>query len=658
MKLPKLFLHAKAINTVSFLSFIFVGVLAVSTAWADTTPPTSSTAKTPPIPNGKNDWYVSPVQVQISATDAESGVKEINYKINSSSWNKVSFTNSLNLAPNASFETIDNGNTPIIQDWSATIQDADTTYSRDTSTYAPGFSNTSAKIVTTGTGWHGINNQLNFAAATPLSNMSASVKFKTENVTTLAFFKVYLVSQDAGGNLSYTYITQSAGQFGTADWSTQSVNFVANDPNAVGVYLDIGLNDAGTVWIDAASITQTAVSADTVFSVGANGTHTVEYYAVDNSGNAEVHSCTAPKVNCLEFNIDQTPPGNWHDAEAVRGTGGSDHELFVYATVEDAVSGMSTLSNKYMYHIDTEDGFGRYENLLHCNTPWQENTWVDLISEPFGDGDLQAILKTQKTDFCNNDWKICKTVKFYAEDMAGNVTTKDFCLNGPWLQFSGGGAVKANGGIDMVSEPEEENSDGLVELGNDLMGFFTTSKDWVLMDSPGLKDYDYNGWVDRVKTTPTTISSLNSNAGVYLINGNIDITNAKVPNNYGSATFSQIVFVNGDLRVSTNFGVGTNSAALFIVKGKVEIAKSVETVGVGILADGDFYTAYNTSEGDTTKTLNLNGIYAANLFHFQRTLQGSNNSKYPSEHFVFEPKYMIKLASFLGTNSIKWIRED
>jgi len=142
---------------------------------------------------------------------------------------------------------------------------------------------------------------------------------------------------------------------------------------------------------------------------------------------------------------------------------------------------------------------------------------------------------------------------------------------------------------------------------------------------------------------------------VFRVNGNLELKNPTVPNTYNSATFNQIVFVNGNLLISNDVSVASGSTALYIVSGNVQIAKNVNTVGIAIFADGDFSTAYDISEGQTASTLNLNGIYVAEKFNFQRTLQGTNNSNYPSENFVYEPKYSIKLADYIGVNSIKWL---
>jgi hypothetical protein len=43
----------------------------------------------PSTPNGNAGWYVTPVDVVLSATDLESGVKEINYKIHRGYWHKI-----------------------------------------------------------------------------------------------------------------------------------------------------------------------------------------------------------------------------------------------------------------------------------------------------------------------------------------------------------------------------------------------------------------------------------------------------------------------------------------------------------------------------------------------------------------------------------------
>ncbi len=610
---------------------------------ADTTPPTTTYVQTPSSPDGKNGWYKSIVRFDLSSTDLESGVKEIKYRIDQGVWQSVSFSDSLNLAPNPSFESG-------LSQWQTTNPDPDTTVINDSGTSAPGFESNSARIDTTGSGWHGINHSDNFAVSTSYSNMTASMYMKTENVSGGAGFKVYAISQDALGNQIVNEIAQSSTISGTQDWTQLSLEFTVNASNVIGVYLDAGLNDSGTLWIDAVQLSSSSTAATTSFSVGSDSeNHIVEFYAVDVAGNQET-------IKTITFKLDQTPPGNWHDSGAFRGlVGPSNHHLYVYTNVEDATSGISTFTDKYQYHTDTKPGFGTFSNIMSCSSTWEPNGWTILISPPFFPGVKSAYLLTPKTDFCNSNWKACKTVRFYSEDLAGNSSTKDMCINGPWIKLRGKGVVRSNNIIDMLSEADGDNTDGLIETQGGIINFFSSSKDWKTRNSPAPINYDYDDYLDMVTgTTAITNNTLRTTSGVYLINGNFVINNQSTPNNYDDNTFNQIVFINGDLTVERDIEVANASTALFIVKGNVKISKQVETLGIAIITDGSFNTAYNVSEDEASRTLKLNGIYHADTFIFQRTLQGTNNSDTPSEDFTYEPKYLIQLKDFFTKSSVEW----
>ena len=54
-------------------------VVATDSAWYDGTPPTSII--TPTAASGLNGWYVEPVAFDVSATDAASGVREVQFQI-------------------------------------------------------------------------------------------------------------------------------------------------------------------------------------------------------------------------------------------------------------------------------------------------------------------------------------------------------------------------------------------------------------------------------------------------------------------------------------------------------------------------------------------------------------------------------------------------
>ncbi len=627
---------------------------SVGKVFADSTPPITTYIQTPAAPDGDNGWYVSPVRFELNSTDLESGVKEINYRIDGGTWQKVEFTDSLNLAPNPSFELA--GPAPSnLEDWEATVVDGSGVYARDTGEYYPGFDTSSARIIVTDGTWHGINNQSQFSAAVPFGNMAASVWVKTENVTGTAFFKMYAVSQDGTAAPTYVELGQSNTLAGTNDWTLLNLNFIASNPNTIGVYMDLGLDSAGTVWADAVIISDSLTNATTEVTIGSDSeSHTFEYYAVDVATNAEAYGC--PATNCVTFKLDQTPPGGWYDSGAFRGFFGPSYMLWTYTNVKDETSGLSVFTDKFQIKTELNPEFGIYSFILSCSSTWLPDSWFLLISPPFIPGVKEAFLLAPKTSFCNDNWNICKLVKFYSEDMAGNVATKDFCVNGPWIRLSGEGMVRANSHIDMLAEADGDNTDGLIEVGGNTIDFFSSSTDWEVRDSPPPIDYNYQRSWDDMSSVKEEITdgNLRSETNIYFVDSDFTVNSGNTPGDYDDATFDQIVFINGNLRIENDLEVHDNSTALFIVKGDVEISKTVELVDVGIFADGDFFTSYDIAEGDSTEILVLRGVFSANKFVFQRTLVGTSNSDLPSEDFIFEAKYLVQQRDFYKNRVIDW----
>ena len=631
----------------------------------DVTPPTTTFTRTPATPDGNNSWYVSPVLIQLNATDLGSGVKDINYKINNGAWQKIDFSNTANLVPNASFETSSGSTTTGLSRWEGTLVDPEVTYSKDNANYAPGYEAASAKIQTTGGAWHGINHMAYFSAAAPFDNMTSSVWLKTDNVTGTASYKIYAVVPDGVGGYTYPLIAQSTTLSGTTAWTLVTLDFTVSVSGATGVYMDIGLTGPGTLWADAATITTSLENISTSFTIATDNTaHKIEFYSTDFSNNVETHSCTTPKTKCIEFKLDQTPPGNWRDSGATRQIGGgssSVHRLWVFITVDDLTSGLSTSTNKYQYLTSRNPTFGYYSNLLGCNSTWNANLWRSLQDSVTVNGDTSQQLRTPRTDFCDSNWKDCKEVRFYAQDRAGNIDTKDICLNGPWIKVRGHGFIRTNAYIDMVSEANEDNTDSLIEIGGISSDFFTSTPDWEIFNSPTPPTDGYDALYNQVTGTKTTISTsadLVSSTGVYEIDGDYTIDNQSTPNNYDSSTFNQIVFVDGNLTIANDIETTAASTALFIVKGDVNIDKAVNTIGIAIFADGDMFSAYNIGDGEATQTLNLNGIYNADEIKLQRTLQGTQNNDTPAESFVFEPKYMIQLKEFFNESTVTWVSRE
>lgn len=633
----------KLLPRISFISALLL--FAIPLVSAGTTPPTTLYSITPATSDGNNGWYVSPVTIELVSTDLESGVKDIHYRLDGGTWQISGYSDTLNLVPNPSFET-PGATSSGLDKWEASVLDGAATYTQDTTTYLSGYESSSAKIDSTGGSWHGINNQLNFVPASPYENMHAEVWLKSPGTSGQSRFRIYGIDNIGSTQL----LVQSSQVIGKAEWTRVALDFVASMPNLVGVYMDIGIAGNGTLWIDGATLNSSISDTATTFIVATdNSNHIVEYYAVDNVGNIET-------TKSFTFKLDGTKPGNWSNSGAFRQIPGpSDHQLFVFTNVSDTVSGLGTASNIYQYSTDNNPTFGIYSDVDACNTSWLEGSWAALGKGVTADGDSTAYLETQRTNFCNSDWKICKNVKFYAEDIAGNNVAKSFCINGPWIRLSGGGTARSDNVIDMLSEGTIANADGLIEVSGSSVDFFSTSTNWVARNvDPNYSESVYDVYNSLVGNKISLGASLVSSSGVYSEVGNFEISGTTLPNDYDNNTFNQIVFINGDLKISTDIILNTNSAALFVVSGKVEIDEKVENVEVAILADGEFYTAYNANISKATKTLILKGIYSAKEFVFQRTLQGTNNEDIPSEDFVYEPKYLVKLNQFFGNSFVTW----
>jgi hypothetical protein len=70
--------------------------VADETAGYDITPPVTDYSVEPATPNGKNGWYVTPVNVTLTATDAISGVAHTEYRIDGGLW--LAYTGKITLS--------------------------------------------------------------------------------------------------------------------------------------------------------------------------------------------------------------------------------------------------------------------------------------------------------------------------------------------------------------------------------------------------------------------------------------------------------------------------------------------------------------------------------------------------------------------------------
>jgi hypothetical protein len=206
----------------------------------------------------------------------------------------------------------------------------------------------------------------------------------------------------------------------------------------------------------------------------------------------------------------------------------------------------------------------------------------------------------------------------------------------------------------MLSEANGDNTDGLIEASGNLIDFFSSSRNFELKNAQLITGKDYNYYWNLTSSRTALNTALVASNGVYYKNGNFTINSSSIPNAYRTSNFSQVVFINGDLTISADIDTTTQTATLFIVKGDVKIAKNVDLIEAGIFVDDDFFTAHDITEGEASDTLVMKGIYKADKFVFQRTLQGTNNNDVPSEDIIYEPKFLLQMKQFFGNYSIKW----
>lgn len=646
-------MSGKVFKVLIFLySFFFI---SSSTVYAsDITAPVTTYSQTPELPDGNNDWFTSVINFSLEATDIESGIKEIKYRIDGGTWQTRSFLDSLNLLPNPSFEVTDGASSTGLLGWE-TILNADTTISQDLIESLPNYGVASLSINSTAPSaeWRSVNNQAAFAVTTPYDFMTASAWVKTENVTDTALFKVYAIYQDEFGTNIIQQVGESSPLTGTNDWTKLAINFTVSVDDAFGVFMDIGLIGSGQLWVDAVVLNSSSTIATANFSVGSDSeNHTVEYYSIDHADNAELYDCDS-LINCIKFKSDVTPPGNWYDAGAFR-SGGNNHELFVYTNVLDDTAGISENTNNYQYKTDNNTTFGYYTNLSSCSSVWNANQW--RLTEPitFTESEKDVYIQTPRTNFCNSNWRVCKIVRFYAEDVAGNSSTKDFCINGPWISFVGGGFVGTNANIDMVSEAPDDNTDSLIESGGNSVSFFSSSEGWKVVNSSQKTNKSYDELLALVGTT-TSISVIPASSGVYKVNGDFTFKNTTMASQYyGGSPFNQIIFVDGDATIEVDIRTADATTALYIVNGDVFIDEDVDRLEVAIIASGTIHTAYNAELNKPIGPLSAIGIYIANSFSFQRTLQGLGNTTTASERIRYEPKYLIQLKPYFKNNKVRW----
>ncbi len=605
-------------------------------ASGDTTAPTSTLSINPSSPDGQNGWYVNPVDVTIAADDLESGVQSINWTLDGTS-DSQTFSNTLNLAPNPSFE---DAGLPVNM-WDKVNDDGGASYTQDPSA-APSLGASSVSIVSTTSDWHGINHKNNFSVASNLQNMTSSLWIRTENVTGSAQYKVYLVYDDGVGNSGTSLLATSASVTGTQPWQKISLNFIPNNANTVGIYIEAGLTGTGSVWFDGANISSSITTTQTNFAVSASGNHSLSYHSADFSGNVETPRNTT-------FKIDTKAPSKWVNFSLTQS--GNTHTFIVSIRASDAISGIDVSTAQFQYSVDEGATWGYYSTLTGCNTTFNSG-WANASTSPNSDGSTTVTVSTPAIDFCNSNWATSKKIRFRVSDMAGNLSqSSDFTINGAWVQV-GSGEIGSNFDIGMQTGSQTAH---LVTSKGSLSGI-TSSSGWYLEDYDHTLPFQtYSTWYSKYPTTTSLPSGrLPTASGRYRVNSDFTIASSTLPSNLSTRqNISAVIFINGDLNVNTNYSLHATTGYIFIVNGDVTVGNSVSSVDGYFISDGEF------DVGSGSTALTITGGVQADSFNLKRSLSGNQNTSNPAETFNFHTKYFITGRNQLTDNySVTWLSSN
>ncbi|MFH1566234.1 MAG: hypothetical protein ABIB98_03505 [bacterium] len=610
-----------------FIVFLFPSVVFAQT---DTTSPLTTAVINPSSPNGENGWYTSSVDVTLNSVDLESGVKEMNWRLNNGTWTKKTFTQTLNMVINSSFETGTDG-------WN--FVPFNNSFGERTNEFAK-IDQYSVKIRSLENGLSFFTNNQNYVVVSPWKTVSLGVWLKGQNILGEgAFYKIYILT-DTGAKLLYT----SPVQTGTFDWVYLTKDVVISSDTAYGLYFELSLNGVGEIYFDGIYAAYASEQPRVALTLSNNGINTYEFYAIDFANNTE-------STKSINFKIDSIAPTNWQHFETERS--GDAHTFISRVDVSDNVSGLNADFLEFQYSPLSSLLWGYFTDYENCEGSFEFGGWLTLPAD-FESGALAGNLESPPIDYCNANWFFCKGNRFKVKDLAGNDSTKEICLNGPWVKNVGGDVVSRSS-IDMLSSSMEDNTDALV-IACESLSNFSSSKNWLVSYYPfsfNTEKYSYDYLVDKYNPE-NVVSKLPITNGIFKTSNDFQVNTPAIPQNYSQQQFSNILFVNGDLVILKNLDMKSSSGTIFVVKGDVLINRTVATVDGFFIVGGVFNTSYNG--GFVDDALKLTGGVLANRIELNRSFSFSilKNQGTPSEEFIYDPKYLIDFTSVFGDVNIKW----
>ncbi|MCL5411288.1 MAG: hypothetical protein M1150_00915 [Patescibacteria group bacterium] len=596
---------------------------------------------------GNNSWYTTTVNVALAAEDLESGVKSIEYWIDGGIHQTIPYSTGRNLIDNPSFEN--NDGLGGINSWSKVIGGV-ATFSQTND--AVKFGSFAVKILSSASGWNSFDTnalQAPYLIAGKAYTVSGWVK--RDNLSGNGA-QIRVLSTDG------TLIASTISLAGTGDWVRVSKSF---SPSVSGIYLvEVGLEGGGTVWWDGANLYEGIDEPSFNFVVSLNGQHQVHYLATNNE------NLKSSVKDSEVFKIDTISPANWRNFTLTRPPGANDHTLIASITVDDTTSGLDPASAYFQYIVRSYPTFGYYSNLESCSSTWIPNDasrspnidgpydlqsgWKPATVNPNTPGANTVTITTPRIDFCDDEWADLKKIRFMIKDMAGNTSTREFAINAPWLQTSGGD-VHSEVGINMQTS-SGNNASFVVSA--PVITNFISSNNWLVSPYSGLAFLDYSYWSNKMNPSKNLVGGKlpqTAGSGTYLVNSDYIIDQNTHPSS--SASFTAVVFINGDLYINNDFSVNANSAIVFVVKKDVKVRKQVRNMVGVYFADGKINTSYNGSGEDQ---LTVKGSMAAKAgFDLNRGSTEENGST-SSEFIQYQPTYLMNsdLAKLFSTSNYIW----
>lgn len=591
-------------------TYVFLFSNSVWVKAADIFPPFTTLNSIPSVPNGENGWYTTFPIISLTSLDLDTGVREINWKINEGDWNSTLYTEGLNLILNSSFES------GYINNWSFVggifAIGYKSSFLKNTGQYAAGIINLNYLSFPYWENTH-------YLEAVPLENYKYS--FSMASITSFldnGFYEIVSINP----NGEETVLVSKHNVDIKLNFKQEVGTFTSTGVSGSVLVIRIGLEGIGHLSIDDVSMSLGGEDTLVEFSLDKEGENTVWYYAKDGAGNIE-------ETKNSTFNVDVLAPSfSNFEVPQIENV----HKFVSTVDVTDSVSGLVSDPTLFNYSVD---GFnnGYYSSYTTCEGDFNEEGYL-VTDNNYSNASSVGKVTTPTIDYCDSNWINCKRLNFYVKDLAGNIGDHSICVNGPYIatyfgDVFGREAIWNMGLGDMdniqgIAVSSGSVSDVSIGSGTSVAFYNSTYLNTVYNS---YYDLFFNNWIEGVEIT--------NNEGVYYINGDYSISTML---NY--AGVNQLVFINGDLKIDANV-LSLDSSIYYFVNGDVTIANNVTQVGLSIISTNEFYTSVGN---DLAYKLDTSGNILAQNINFTRN---TDRTLGPSEVFY------LPLDSFLKPNYLR-----